>query len=283
MRDRFSTVLGIHRREVSLTRTGALHLDMESVEAMVRTLEQLQPRVVVHTAGYTNVEQCEAQPEHARHVNATLPENIARACARAGVRLVHISTDHLFSGEHSMTDETRPVSPRNVYAKTKAEAEQRVLEALPEALVLRTNFFGWGPRYRRSFSDMVLKALRNRTRIGLFRDVFYTPILAAELAWAAHELADRKACGIFNVIGDERVSKHEFGLRMAKAFSIESSIIHASSIADLPALVSRPLDMSLSNRKTREVLGRSLGSLDDYLAQLRRQEQDGLAREIQSL
>jgi dTDP-4-dehydrorhamnose reductase len=283
MRDRFDVVLGMHERQVSLEGTRSQQVDLQSVDRLVRVLEELRPRLVVHTAGFTSVEQCEARPDQARHVNAELAGNVARASARLGIKLVHVSTDHLFDGEHAMADESQPVKPRNVYASTKAEAEQRVLDADPDALVLRTNFFGWGPAYRRSFSDTVLEALRGGKRMGLFQDVFYTPILAGEVAWAAHELVDRQAAGIFNVVGDERVSKHEFGLRLARAFELDSSIIEASSIADRPALVNRPRDMSLSNRKLRDVLGRKLGGVDEHLAQLRRQERDGLAREIQSL
>lgn len=173
--------------------------------------------------------------------------------------------------------------PINVYGQTKAEAELRVQENHPDVLVMRANFYGWGTRYRRSFSDAIIESLRSGKELTLFTDVFYTPILAEAAASAAHDLIESKVSGIVNVVGDERISKYEFGIKLAKEFDLDASLVRPGLLGDKVALVQRPHDMSLSNQKACELLGRKLGCVAEHLARLHQQEQSGLAREIRRL
>ncbi len=282
-RDRYTVSLGLHRREVSLAGVEAQHLNLESVDDLLQSFDAIQPLMVIHTAGLANVEQCESNPDLAQHVNVELAANVARACAGLRLPLVHISTDHLFSGETSRVDETHPVAPKNVYARTKAAAESRVLEACPQALVVRTNFYGWGSSYRRSFSDVIIESLRKGQAVTLFQDVFYTPILIETLANTVLDLINLKASGIFHVVGDESISKYQFGLRVAEQFQLDSSLIKPGFLTDRPELVRRPHDMGLSNQKACNLLGRKIGGVNEHLAELRQQERRGLAREMKNL
>jgi dTDP-4-dehydrorhamnose reductase len=238
---------------------------------------------MVHTAGLTNIERCEENPALAHRVNVELAATVAEACASLKVPLVHISTDHLFSGETPMATETDAPAPLNVYAQTKAEAERLVAAAWPRALIIRTNFYGWGPSYRRSFSDAVLAALRADQPISLFTDVYYTPILAAVVATTCHALVDAGASGVYNVAGEERLSKFEFGCRLAAAFGLDASLLRPGSITDLPSLAPRPRDMSLNTTAVRAALGHGLGGVDTHLTLLRQQEESGQARELRNL
>ena len=80
--------------------------------------------------------------------------------------------------------------------KTKAESEITVLENHKEALIIRTNFYGWGLSYRKSFSDMIIGELRKGKRIKLFEDVFYTPILIDTLVKIVHSMINLREYGI---------------------------------------------------------------------------------------
>lgn len=283
IRDRYSVTLGLHEREISLAGVQTRQIDLESVDQLVRAFETVQPQIIIHTAGFTSVEGCEAKPDLAQHINVELAANVAHASSKLGLQLVHVSTDHLFPGESPFVDENHPVAPRNVYGRTKAEAELRVLEAHPKALVIRTNFYGWGPSYRRSFSDVVIEALRSGKELTLFKDVFYTPILIETAVQAVHDLINLKANGIFHVVGDERITKYEFGLKIAEEFSLDSSLINPGFLTDQVSQFQRPHDMSLSNNKTCNLLGRKLGGVNEHIARLHQQEQNGLAQEIQKL
>jgi dTDP-4-dehydrorhamnose reductase len=282
-RARCRVTLGLHNRNVVLGGVESARIDLDTSTGIRRVLDRVAPDLVVHAAGLTSVEACEADPDAAWRANVEISENVARACAETGVRLVHISTDHLFSGDLPFHVEEEPPDPLNAYACSKAEAEVRVLAANGEALVVRTNIFAWGPSYRRSFSDTILQALRDERPISLFDDVFFTPILVELLAAAVHELATSDARGILHVSGDERVSKLEFGRRLSQHFELNPRPIRPSQLADNSALVRRPREMSLSNLKARELLGRPLGGIDAQLRILRDQERQGLTAELLAL
>ena len=283
LRDKYSITLGLHQQQVSLTGTSVVQLNLESLGRLIQQFEVIQPQIVIHTAGLTSVEKCESDPILARQLNVLLAINMAKVCAIFKVPFAHISTDHLFSGHNAFADEDLPISPINIYSSTKAEAELRVLEENPEALVIRTNFYGWGTSYRQSFSDFIIRTLRAEKELELFDDVFYTPIMAEVLAQTTHDLIALKASGIFNIVGGQRLSKFDFGLKLAKEFHLNEALIKATQISKQSLLVKRPLDMSLSNKKAVGFLGRDLGTIDDHLSRLRQQEENGMAMELGKL
>lgn len=283
VRDRFRVVAGLHRRIIAPRGVETRRACLESVDAVVTELKAIQPRFVIHTAGFANVDGCEKDPAAARRINAEMAENVAIACERLGVGMVHISTDHLFSGFVPLVDEDQPPDPVNEYARSKAEAESLVLAANPSALVIRTDFFCWGPLYRSSFSDTVIASLRAGREVLLFKDFFFTPLLAETVANATHDLLDRDTTGIINVAGDDRITKWDFGLMLAEEFNLDKSLLRPGVLSDRPTLVQRPHDMSLSNARVCNLLGKKFGGVRREIARLREQEEQGIAKEIQSL
>ena len=283
LRDEYFITLGLHHQQISLAGTSVAQLSLESLDRLIKQFEVIQPKIVIHAAGLTSVERCEFDPTLARQLNVLLAVNMAKVCSMFKVPFIHISTDHLYSGHNACADEDLPISPINIYGSTKAEAELRILEENPNALIIRTNFYGWGTSYRQSFSDFIIHTLRSEKEIKLFDDVFYTPILAEVLAKATHDLIALNAKGIFNVVGGQRLSKFEFGVRLAKEFDLNEALIKVTQITKQSSLVKRPLDMSLNNKKTIDFLGRDLGAIDDHLSRLRQQEENGMAMELGKL
>ena len=273
-------VLATHVRKVSLAGTASVPLGLDNPRALRESLERLAPDVVVHTAGITSVEECERDPERARHVYADLSHNVAAATQATGARLIHISTDHLYAGTRSLYTETDAPEPVNAYARAKLAAEQAVAAANPSALIVRTNFFGWGHRYRRSFSDWIYYGLSEHRELTMFEDVYITPILADRLAQYAHALAGLGASGIYNVVGDERISKHDFGVALARVFDLPEGLIRRGKISTSRLSAKRPPDMSLDNSKARARLGVSLGTVAEDLRLLKQQVHAGRTSEL---
>jgi dTDP-4-dehydrorhamnose reductase len=283
MRNTHDCVLGLHHRKVAMTGVRTEPIDLESLGVLRETLRRLKPDLVVHTTGLTSIEKCEINPRLALHVNATLAGNIATACAGESIKLVHISTDHLFTGHEAFVTELQPVDPINQYAASKAQGEREVVSTNPDSLVVRTNFFGWGTTYRQSFSDMIIKNLRLGKKLTLFHDVYYTPILAEFVARTVHELVSVDAKGVVNVVGGQRMSKYEFGIRLAECFGLDGQLIVRGVLADKPELVQRPQEMSLSNQKAQVLIGHQVASIDEQINRLMAQEKLGLTQEIQKL
>lgn len=283
MSDEWAVLLALHKRKVAPSFAETTTIDLHSARSIADILDAEAPALVVHAAGMTNVDDCEANPEAARLANVEAPANLAAACHEREIRLASISTDHLFSRGTPLLDEEASSEPLNIYGRTKADGEKAVLEAHPAALVARTNFFCWGPTYRPSFSDWIVSSLRRGKRLRLFTDVFFTPILADHLARAVHELTETDASGRYNVVSDERLSKHDFGLKIADIFGLDASLIDAARLDDHESAATRPHEMSLSNRKLVEKLGRSIGDVNSQLQLLAEQESWPDIKEVQSL
>jgi dTDP-4-dehydrorhamnose reductase len=280
MRDRHEIVLAIHTAQVSLAGTTSVPLPLDQTDELRDALQRIAPDVVVHTAGLTSVDECERRPDASRHVNAELARNVAAALAGTPTKLVHISTDHLFKGTHAYYDEEAQPEPLNAYAATKLLAEHWVAAAYPEALIVRTNFFGWGHARRQSFSDWLYYNLAAERELTLFDDSFITPILADDLAIASHRLVESGASGIYNVAGDERVSKYDFGICLAEAYGFSKALLRRGKIAASQLSARRPPDMSLDNRKARDRLGNSLGTIAGYIRALQQQDLAGRRKEL---
>lgn len=282
MRDKYEIHLAVHKHNVNLEGTTSVYMNLDSPEVLVKQLEVIEPDLVVHTAGLTSVDACETYPEMAQYANATLAKHVAVATAKLGIKLIHISTDHLFAGGQPRVSEEDEPKPLNIYARTKLEAERLVRDTNSKALIVRTNFFGWGHMHRQSFSDWIIQSLRTGRKITMFDDVFFTPILADCLALATHEVIAEDASGVYNIVGEERISKYDFAHEVATSFGLPHSLITRGQIGKAMLPASRPRDMSLDNAKVRKLLRRQLGSVKGFLEELNQQELRGRTAELKN-
>jgi len=280
IRENCEVILGLHKRKVWLSGTKTLNINLESFDRLYLQLQALAPDLIINTAAITNIEYCESNHSDAYNINVINTENIAKASAILNIKLVHISTDQLFSGKNQFAKEETDYEAVNIYGKTKAEAERKVLLHNPDALVIRTNFYGWGTRYRKSFSDFIINSLREKISINLFKDVFYTPIFIETLANIVHELVKMNTRGVYNVVGHERISKYEFGLIISSKFNLDSNLIEPYHLALSENFVRRPMDMSLSNKKVTAICLRDIISIDDQINRLIEHENNGNKEEL---
>jgi dTDP-4-dehydrorhamnose reductase len=249
-------------------------LDLEDRPSLFESMRLLRPDFILHTAGLTNVDRCQLDPSLAHRLNVEVTRNIAEAAQATGARLVHISTDHLFAGDRQFCDERTEPHPVNVYAQTKLEAERVVQRMCPDALIVRTNFIGWGSSVRVSFTDWILSSLQHGKTLNMFTDVFITPILINDLLDAIVELLNLKVSGIVNVAGSERVSKYDAGVRTARLFQFDPGQIRPTGVENFPFAAPRPRDMSLATLRVTSLLGRSMPDLNAALRRLSRLKEE---------
>ena len=268
----YNFILGVHKREPDQNKGRNVVLAYENPEELAKQFQQLKADIVVNCIGLTNVEACEEDEKLAAYTNVEIAQNIAQASKLSKVKLVHISTDHLFDGTKAYASELEKKVPVNAYGRTKSQGEDVVLDTYPDALVIRTNFFGWGPSYKPSFSDKILNSIERNTPIQLFDDVYYTPVSVASLREHILPLVEKSANGIFNVTSSERITKYEFGCQLADAFGYSKNLIEPISIESIPGLTQRPKDMSLSNHKLSVFLSKSIPSLKEQILALKEEE-----------
>ena len=259
----------LNTRIVSIPNTIGIECNLNNIENIRKIIKKYNIECCIHTAGLTDVEFCEQNPNLAYNVNVKLSKNVAVACNKENIKLLHISTDHLHNGYTSFSDENKNLEPQNMYGKTKAEAELMVSDNNPSSLIIRTNFFGHSPLYRKSFSDMILNSYADKQEILLFSDVYFSPILATNLANISHKLIEQKAKGIFNIVSHDRISKYEFGLMLLKTFNLDSRFIKKGVFNDMKGLILRPMDMSLSNKKLCDFIGHDIQTIEKQLIDYR--------------
>lgn len=119
-------------------------------EDLCRFAAQVQPDVVLHLAALSDTGYCQQHPEDSRRANVEVPLWMARAAAETGAKLVAFSSDQVYSGaaQEGPLPETLSLSPSNIYGQHKLEAEQRVLEVLPDAVFLRVPWMYDLPGYQ---------------------------------------------------------------------------------------------------------------------------------------
>ncbi|MCV6979117.1 dTDP-4-dehydrorhamnose reductase [Mycolicibacterium pulveris] len=207
--------------------------------------------VVINCAAYTKVDAAEADPERAQAVNATGPGNLARACATAGARLIHISTDYVFSGTqrrpYEIDDETGPLS---VYGRTKLAGERAVLEVMPDAHVVRTSWVyegGDGGDFvavmrRRAAGDQPVEAVADQ--VG-------SPTYAGDLVAALLEVADGDIdAPVLHAANEGEASRFEQAQAVFEAVGADPARVRPVGSDQHPRPAPRPAYSALSGRRS---------------------------------
>ena len=267
-RDRYNILLGINKRFIEIDGTKSIIIDFRNEKVIRDILEKNKIDILINCSGLTNVEKCEKNKELAEFVHCRLCEVLSKLCFSLGVKQIHISTDHLFDGSKKCVDENCLPKPLNNYGKTKLISEKIVSKLNPKALIIRTNFFGKGPSYRRSFSDFILDNISVNKSVNLFDDVFFTPIYINELIEIIENLLFKDLSGVFNVVGDERLTKYDFGLKIASEIGANHSLVKKTFLSGRDDLVKRPFDLSLSNKKIKKSISIPIKSLSDQIKEM---------------
>jgi dTDP-4-dehydrorhamnose reductase len=230
-------------------------VDLLDHAAVTIAFRAAAPDIVIHTAALARIADCYRHPERARRINTAGTGLLADLCADVKARLVHVSTDLVFDGEHAPYRETDPPTPLSFYGQTKAAAEPAVLAHPGNAVVRVALLFGPSRQAMPSFFDEQFRALREGREITLFEDEWRTPIDLAMAAHALEELALSDAEGIFHVGGRERLSRLEMGRELAKALGVSLDLVRPSRREAVPAPEPRPRDTSLDSSRWRAAFG----------------------------
>ena len=250
--------------------TKHIFTDICSYSKLNEVVNKVRPDIIINTAAITNIETCEKNKRLASQVNYFAAKNISKICEKKNIHLVHLSTDHLFDGKKKFYTERSYPSPLNNYGITKLKAEN-IIKKNKNACIVRKNFFGWAPKYRKSFSDFVIFSLKQKKKIYLFDDVFITPIHINYLISSIDLILKNSTSGIFNICGSERISKFSFGKKIAKKLNLNLDLINKTSISNFSNMVVRPHDMSLSNKKFINSFNTDIPSLEQQMNILKKE------------
>ncbi len=209
-------------------------------------------RTVIHLAAMSRFYECEEKADLAARINAEATGALAAALRRKGGRLVYVSTDLVFDGEHAPYDETAEPRPKTIYGRTKRLGELSTL-AEPGNLVVRLPLL-YGPSFdgRRGATDWIAWRIARGEKVVLFTDEWRTPLDVQTAAARLIELSlDPAAEGIRHIPGPERLSRYELGIRYVRNKGLDESLVEEGSRLDMPG-TPRPKDVSLATLHDRD-------------------------------
>jgi dTDP-4-dehydrorhamnose reductase len=231
------------------------HADIELTEQQqVATLcEQLRPDVVINTAAYLKVDECETSVEKAFLVNAIAVKYLAQHCARSGAVLVHFSTDYVFDGEKSSPyQEDDTTAPLNAYGLSKLAGELFARYCLPQQhIIIRTSGL-YGPVGSSgkggNFVETMLRLAYAGREIRVVADQVFSPTYAPDLAKAVLDLVGGSARGIFHLTNSGETSWHEFARQIFREAGVAPSLA-AISAQEYASAARRPAYSVLANSR----------------------------------
>lgn len=234
------------------------HQDLDITDPVAVDRQIIQGDIVVNCAAFTDVDAAESAPEAVHAINAVGPGNLARACARAEARLVHLSTDYVFDGTlrrpYEISDSTGPL---NVYGRSKLDGEVAVHNALPEAHVVRTSWVFTGAPGGADFVSVMRAAAATARTVDVVADQTGSPTYAVDLVAALLEIAgDGVGAPLLHV------ANAGWGSRFDQAHAVFSALG-----AD-PERV-RPVDTVAVPRPARRPVFSALGMAESVRAGLR--------------
>jgi dTDP-4-dehydrorhamnose reductase len=224
--------------------------DITDAVAISRVIEAARPDAVVNAAAFADVDACEGQPDLAMRVNGEGPGNIAAACRRLGIPLMHFSTDYVFDGEkvepYTEEDEPRPLS---VYGRSKLAGERRVAEILERFWIVRVCGV-FGP-YRKNFVSLIVELGRKGAPLRIVRDQRLAPTYTFDAALGIEQILLRGGPGIYHLTNQGFTSRVDFtnGILREAGFANVEVIPISAEETKRPA--ARPKNSQLENARLK--------------------------------
>ncbi|MFL0277301.1 dTDP-4-dehydrorhamnose reductase [Mycobacterium sp. SMC-19] len=212
--------------------------------------------VLINCAAYTNVDAAEQDAERAHAVNATGPGHLAAASARAGARLIHISTDYVFDGDfggaaprpYEPGEATRPLS---VYGRTKLAGENAVLAASPDALVVRTAWVYTGAAGGSDFVAVMRERAAGDADVEVVDDQIGSPTYVGDLVDALLALAAAPpSARVLHAANAGAASRYEQARAVFAAVGADPDRVRPVSSAAHPRPAARPAYSALSGAES---------------------------------
>jgi dTDP-4-dehydrorhamnose reductase len=215
-------------REDEVTGLGSADGDIRDGEQVLHLVQRSRPDWIVLATAYTDVDGCETHRDLAFDVNCVGAVNVARAAKQQGARLLFLSTDYVFDGTKTTPYSTDdPRSPRSVYGQSKARAEIRIGEILPDGCIVRTSWlFGTGGK---CFPDTILKLAASRPQVEVVGDQRGSPTYSVDLARALIQLCRQGARGVVHATNRGECSWYEFAREIIARAGLDTIVRQTTS------------------------------------------------------
>jgi dTDP-4-dehydrorhamnose reductase len=227
-----------------LTALSSKDADLRNHARVREVIRDARPDWILLSAAYTDVDGCESNRDLAFAVNCEGAVNVAQAARETGSGLMFLSSDYVFDGSKRSPYQTSdPRNPTSVYGESKARAEERLLETLPDVCIARTSWlFGHGGK---CFPATILKLASTRPEISVVNDQRGSPTFACDLASALVQLCRASARGIVHVNNSGNCTWYDFATEIVRASGLPAKVKPVTT-AEFPRPARRPAYSVLS-------------------------------------
>lgn len=225
-------------------------LDITNRNETLAFVRRHQPDTIINCSAFTNVDGCETSTDAAFKVNALGPSNLAQAAERINARLIHVSTDYVFSGEGDKPlDESAVIGPVSAYGRTKALGEAYVRDFCHRYFIVRTAWlYGYNGK---NFVKTMVNAGKKFGKLTVVNDQMGNPTNAEDLAYHLLKLAVSHEYGVYHCTGEGVCSWYDFAKEIIRLSGVDAEVSPCTSAeyaAAHPEAASRPAWSALENR-----------------------------------
>jgi dTDP-4-dehydrorhamnose reductase len=236
-------------RGISFHAWGSQDLDIAKGPIVRDVVSQLSPKVIINCAAWTDVDAAESNEPQASRVNRDGAENVAMAAKNCGAKLIHLSTDYVFSGESETPWQVDSrIDPQSAYGRTKAEGESRVLATYPEnSSIVRTAWLysPWGKNFAKTMTRL---ALNGESEVRVVNDQMGQPTSAMDLAKQLVELGlSNSPAGVYHGTNSGQATWFEFAQEIFKLAGADVGRVIPVSSSEYPRPAKRPSYSVLSH------------------------------------
>ena len=225
-------------------------LDIISWDRVIDTLQNVSPDIILNCAGFTDVDACETEDFKVRKVNVEGPRNLAQGAARFNCKLIHISSDYVFSGLKNLPQpyfEDDFLDPSSAYGKSKMESEVGVRENASDYIIIRSGWL-YGAQGKHFIQSLLINALKKKkTPLRVVNDQIGSPTWTYRLALQIRELIQKNAKGTYHATSEGYCSWYELAQFVLNKLKIKTKL-EPCSLKDYPEAAKRPVNCILENR-----------------------------------
>lgn len=246
--------------------TDIQELDITDLDAVVKYIKANDVEFIVNCAAYTAVDKAEDNKDVCRNINALAVENLAKAAVENRAKVIHVSTDYVYSGVHykpySEEDETSPCS---VYGMTKLEGERLLFDNCSEAVVLRTSWLY--STFGNNFVKTMIRLGKEKETLSVVFDQIGSPTYAGDLAKAIMTIVNNTIFipGIYNFSNEGVCSWYDFAKTIHRIAGITTCRVMPIEGYEYPSKAVRPFYSVMNKRKIKETYSISIPYWEESL------------------
>ncbi len=243
-------------------------LDITSLEAIREMVRKNDVKCIINCAAWTNVDAAETAGDIVETLNATAPENLARAMKEVGGLLVHVSTDYVFGGDpyNVPCREDQKGTPTGVYGLTKLHGEQKIMATGVNHIILRTAWLY--SEFGKNFVKTMMTLTASKPQLKVVFDQCGTPTYAYDLAQAIHNIVENRKyeghSGIYHYSNEGVCSWFDFARKIGELAGNTCDVQPCHS-SEFPSPVTRPAYSVLDKTKIKETFGVAVPYWEDSL------------------